>query len=149
MYRLSIRCLTTIVLAGVVVTTLTLSSSAQRVSPVTASLNVAAMPPSARFEVTLCFFVNQETYDDVLERDGKRDEVSFSRVAILHNIRTGSRFFSEGLNFTQAMGESPPNSSRAGRAPGGRGGLQTGGDVVLPYWVLFSANLSRMRARRP
>jgi hypothetical protein len=99
------------------------------------------MPPSARFEVTLCFFVNQETYDDVLERDGKRDEVSFSRVAILHNIRTGSRFLSEGLNFTQAMGESPPNSSRAGRAPGGRGGLQTGGDVVLPYWVLCLSEL--------
>ena len=51
MYQLSIRCLTAIVLAGVVVTTLALSSSAQRVSPVTASLNVAAMPPSARFEV--------------------------------------------------------------------------------------------------
>src|SRR5213075_2497626 len=98
---LSIRCLTTVVLAGVAVTILALSTSAHRPPPVTASLNAGVMPPSARFEVTLFrFILNHETYDDVLERDGKRDEVSFSRIAILHNIRTGSRVLSDGLNLT-------------------------------------------------
>jgi hypothetical protein len=142
MYRLSFKCLTTIVLAGVVVTTLALSSSAQRVSPVTASLNVAAMPLRARFEVTLFrFHVNQQSWDDVLERDGKGDEVSFSRVAILHSTRAPSRFLSDGLNFTQTMGENPPNGLRAGHASAARGGLKTEDDVLLPHLVLFSGEL--------
>jgi hypothetical protein len=105
-------------------------------------LNVGPMPPSARFEVTLFrFIVNHETYDDVLERDGKRDEVSFSRVAILHSTRAPSRFLSDGLNFTQTMGENPPNALRAGHASAARGGLRTGDDVLLPHLVLFSGEL--------
>jgi hypothetical protein len=141
MYRLSFKCLPTIVLASVAVTILALSTSAQRPPPVTASLNVGAMPPRARFEVTLFrFHVNHQSWDDALERDGKGDEVSFSRVAILHSNRA-SRFLSDGLNFTQTMGENPPNALRAGHASLERGGLKTGDDVLLPHLVLFSDEL--------
>src|SRR5947207_13656978 len=98
--------------------------------------------PRARFEVTLFrFTVNHETRDDVLQRDGAGDEVSFSRIAILHNIRTGSRVLSDGLNLTQTMGENPPNALRAGHASAARGGLKTGDDVLLPHIVLFSGEL--------
>jgi len=77
----------------------------------------------------------------MLQRDGAGDEVSFSRVAILHNRRTGSRVLSDGLNFTQTMGESPPNALRAGHTSAARGGLKTGDDILIPHSVLFSEEL--------
>ena len=143
MYRLSIRRLTTIFLAaGGAAIILALSSFAHRLEPAAGFLKAGAPIDRARFEVTLFrFIVNHETWDDVLERDGKRDEVSFSRVAILHNRRTGSRVLSDGLNFTQTMGESPPNALRAGHASPTRGGLKTGDDVLLPPVMLFSEEL--------
>ena len=94
--------------------------------------------PRARFEVALFrFTVNHETWDDVLQRDGAGDEVSFSRVAILHNRHTGSQVLTDGLNFTQTFGQSPPNFTRAGHASP-RGGLKTGDDILLPPAVVFS-----------
>src|SRR5437868_87331 len=142
MYRLSKRHLTTIFPIALGAAVLALSSSAQRLSPPTGFLKSGAVLERARFEVTLFrFTVNHETWDDVLQRDGAGDEVSFSRVAILHNRRTGSRVLSDGLNFTQTMGESPPNALRAGHASPTRGGLKTGDDVLLPPVMLFSEEL--------
>lgn len=142
MYQLSIKRVTTIFLTAVVAATvLTLSSSARGLQPTAGFVNAVPGGGRARFEVVLFrFTVNHQTWDDALERDGKGDEVSFSRVAILHN-RTGSRVLSDGLNFTQTMGESPPNDLRAGHASALRGGLQTGDDIILPPVMLFSEEL--------
>jgi hypothetical protein len=102
----------------------------------------AMAQPRARFEVTLTRVqVNRQSLENAVEFAGAGDEVSFSRVAILHNIRTGSRVLSDGLNFTQTYGEQPPNDIRLGNASR-RGGLKTGDDVTLPTPVkLFSEEL--------
>jgi len=120
---------------------LIVSSSARVLQPTAGLVNAVPGGGRARFEVTLFrFHVNQQSWDDTLERDGKGDEVSFSRVAMLHN-RNGSRVLTDGLNFTQTMGENPPNALRAGHASVARGGLKTGDDIILPPVVLFSAEL--------
>jgi len=133
---------TEILLVAVAATILTLSSSAPAVQPTAGFVNAVPGGGRARFEVTLFrFIVNHQTWDDALERDGKGDEVSFSRVAILHSSRAPSRFLSDGLNFTQTMGESPPNALRAGHASPQRGGLKTTDDIVMPHVMLFSGEL--------
>lgn len=129
-----------IFLATTMASILTVPSSARGLKPTAGFVNAAPGGGRARFEVKLFrFIVNHETWDDALERDGKRDEVSFSRVAFLHN-RTGSRVLSDSQPFTQTSGESPPNAQRAGHASS-RGGLQTGDDILLPPVTLFSEEL--------
>lgn len=142
MHRLSIKRLTTIFLAAVAAVILALSSSAQRLQPTTGFLKSGPLPERARFEVTLFrVVVNKQSLENAIEFNGAGDEVSFSRVAILHNIRTGSRVLSDGLNFTESYGERPPNGIQLGGASP-RGGLKTGDDVTLPRPVqLFSNEL--------
>jgi hypothetical protein len=98
----------------------------------------------ANFEVSLFrFTVDRNTRDDVLQRDGAGDEVSFSTVAIMHDRRTGSRVITDGMARTGTFGQNPPNSIRAGRATT-TGGLITHDDVLLgPVDVLFSGELAR------
>jgi hypothetical protein len=143
MYRLSIRRLTTILVAAASVIVPAFSCFAQKTEPTVAYFRSGAFLERAHIEVTLFrFIVNTQSRDDVLQRDGAGDEVCFSRVAILHNRRTGSRVLSDGLDFSQTFGESPPNSSRAGHATT-RGGLKSGDDILLPPITLFSDELVR------
>ncbi len=143
MYRLSIRRLTTILIA-VATASMLVPSSAQTLQPTTAFLKSGVPLERARFEVTLeRIQVIHQSLENAIEFNGAGDEVSFSRVAILHNVRTGSRILSDGLNFTQTYGETPPNSIRLGNASP-RGGLKTGDAVQLPNpVVLFSEELIR------
>ena len=98
--------------------------------------------PRARFEVSLFrFHVNRQSLENAVEFNGAGDEVSFSRVAILHNRRTGSRALSDGINLTPSFGEQPPNTFRAGHASPSHGGLKTGDDVLVPPIILFSDEL--------
>jgi len=103
-----------------------------------------AMAQRARFEVTLFrFTVNHETRDDVLQRDGAGDEVSFSRMVRLYNRRAGGEKILSGDDFTPTRGQMPPNPIRAGHAAS-NGGLKSGDDVLTgPHIPLFSGELIR------
>lgn len=106
------------------------------------------------------FTCNRETADDVLERDGKRDEIYLSSFSFMVNnanntipntsVRTRTRVFCD-IN-----GRGPENKwAMAGSASGGLGGIQTGDNLpdlepwknnapssgeLLPY-VLWEGNL--------
>ena len=84
-------------------------------------------PRTARFRVTLTgFTVNRETWDDVLERDGKRDEVFLVSDAMFLDPG-GSFSFHKNLRDVVIIGDT--NNLR-GRVRGGTasdlGGLKTG-----------------------
>jgi hypothetical protein len=107
------------------------------------------------------FTCNRESADDILERDGKRDEIYLTSFSFLVNnqnntipntaIRTRTRVFCD-IN-----GRGPENKwAMAGSAAGGLGGIQTGDNIpdiepwknnapasgeLLPY-VLWEGNLS-------
>jgi Ricin-type beta-trefoil lectin domain-like len=107
------------------------------------------------------FTCNRETADDILERDGKRDEIYLTSFSFLVNnqnntipntaIRTRTRVFCD-IN-----GRGPENKwAMAGSAAGGLGGIQTGDNIpdiepwknnappsgeLLPF-VLWEGNLN-------
>lgn len=117
--------------------------------------------PTTYFRVLVKGFTCvRETADDILERDGKRDEIYLSSFSFMANnanntipatgVRTRTRVFCD-IN-----GRGPENKwAMAGSASGGLGGIQTGDNIpdiepwknntpasgeLLPY-VLWEGNL--------
>jgi hypothetical protein len=92
------------------------------------------MPASGRYRISIAGFkVNHETYDDPLERDGKRDEV-FTAVVVQHFNRKTGALVDAGTVQSKVYGDA---NGFPDRVPQGRasdvGGLMTG-DVVPFGW---------------
>jgi hypothetical protein len=92
------------------------------------------MPASGRYRISIAGFkVNHETYDDPLERDGKRDEV-FTAVVVQHFNRKTGALVDAGTVQSKVFGDA---NGFPDRVPQGRasdvGGLMTG-DVVPFGW---------------
>jgi hypothetical protein len=129
--------------AGSLISSARISSAAGTPPPQHIALAVPSrmerrLPTSGRYRISIAgFTVSHETYDDPLERDGKRDEV-FVATEIQHfNRKTGalvggstvqSKVFGDANGF--------PDRVPQGRASG-VGGLMTG-DVVPYGWDLQS-----------
>jgi hypothetical protein len=103
-----------------------------------ARITLTPPPPapvtSGRYRITLAGFkVHHETYDDVLERDGKRDEV-YAAAFVQHFDRTTGRFLGGDLFRTKTYGDA---NNHPDRIPQGHasdlGGLMTG-DAVPYGW---------------
>lgn len=141
MYGLRRTLLPMLFLVPVAAIALALSSPAQEVRRTAGFIN-PTMQARARFEVSITrVLVNQQSLENAVEFAGAGDEVRFSRVSMLHNVRTGTRVLSDGLNFTETFGEQPPNPIRLGNASP-RGGLKSRDDITLPTPIpVFSAEL--------
>ena len=144
MYRLSIKRWSLTILAVGIVSMLTLPSSARMLQPREAISKPAVMNDRGRFEITLFrFIVGRQSLENAVEFAGAGDEVSFSRMSILRNRRTGSQQIFSAGDFTPTRGEAPPNPVRAGNASP-RGGLKSGDDVLIgPQIPIFSGELIR------
>ena len=99
-----------------------------------AQLTIPTMPASGRYRISIAGFkVNHETYDDPLERDGKRDEVYVAAVLQQFNRKTGA-LVDGGTVQSKVYGDA---NGFPDRVPQGRasdvGGLMTG-DVVPFGW---------------
>jgi hypothetical protein len=99
-----------------------------------AQLTIPTMPASGRYRISIAGFkVNHETYDDPLERDGKRDEV-FTAVVVQHFNRKTGALVDAGTVQSKVFGDA---NGFPDRVPQGRasdvGGLMTG-DVVPFGW---------------
>lgn len=98
-----------------------------------------ALPParqSGRFRVVLTgFSVHRETADDVLERDGKRDEVFVTWQARTVD-RRGNTQFDGGPRQSVVMGDPTGRPSRVTAGTANPGGLQTNDVFPTPTpWV--------------
>ena len=85
-------------------------------------------PPRGRFRVTLLgFYVNRETWDDALERDGKRDEVFILAKSYLY-ASGGKLLANSDLMRTPVMGDPTgrPERVAAGSTPANPGLLGIG-----------------------
>jgi hypothetical protein len=89
---------------------------------------------SARYRISLAGFrVNHETYDDPLERDGKRDEVYAAAVLHRFNRKTGELLDSRALQ-SKVVGDWSGHRDRIAQGSASKdGGLMTG-DVVPSGW---------------
>lgn len=103
----------------------------------------AAKPTVLKPENTMAYFVvtingfscNSETWDDALERDGKRDEVYLMCKTITLQQQNGKQnIVSEQLKKTVVFGDVnnrslQENRAQAGNADGYKGGIKTGDNV--------------------
>jgi hypothetical protein len=113
------------------------------VAIVSASAGVSTTPPppdrpagaAARFRVTFTgFHVERETIDDVIERDGARDEVFFVPAALIVNRDASVPFSHPGNLITPVVGQRRDSQTVQGGTATATGGLTTGDNFPARPW---------------